>query len=83
MNNDQAVRTPTGAVVRYLDRSEGRVAFDVQGPEGAPLVVCLPGMGDLRQVFRFNVRSLLEAGLRVATMDLRGQGDSDTTFSRF
>jgi len=83
MNNDQAVRTPTGAVVRYLDRGEGRVAFDVQGPEGAPLVVCLPGMGDLRQVFRFNVPSLLEAGFRVATMDLRGQGDSDTTFSRF
>jgi pimeloyl-ACP methyl ester carboxylesterase len=40
-------------------------------------------MGDLRQVFRFNVEPLLAAGYRVATMDLRGQGDSDTTFDRF
>ena len=69
--------------VRFLDRGAGRVAYDVQGPEGAPLVVCLPGMGDRRQLYRFNVASLLDAGYRVATMDLRGQGDSDTTFDRF
>lgn len=70
-------------VVRHLDRGEGRVGYDVQGPGDAPLVVCAPGMGDLRQVFRFNVGSLLDAGFRVATIDLRGHGDSDTTFERF
>lgn len=69
--------------VRYLDRGTGRVAYDLQGPQDAPLVVLTPGMGDLRQVFRFNVEPLLVAGYRVATMDLRGQGDSDTTFDRF
>ena len=69
--------------VRYLDRGAGRVAYDVRGPEAAPLVVFAPGMGDLRQVFRFNVEPLLAAGYRVATMDLRGQGDSDTTFDRY
>lgn len=76
------VAAPQGAV-QYLDRGTGRIAYDVQGPADAPLVVITPGMGDLRQVFRFNIEPLLAAGYRVATMDLRGQGDSDTTFDRF
>jgi hypothetical protein len=50
--------------VSYLDRGEGRIAYDVQG-EG-PLVICVPGMGDLRSVFRFTVPALLAAGYRVA-----------------
>jgi len=73
---------PGGSAVRYLDRGEGRIGYDVAGPADAPLVVCLPGMGDLRTLYRFNVGSLLDAGYRVATMDLRGQGDSDPTFER-
>ena len=62
----------------YLERPEGRIAYDVAG-EG-PLVICVPGMGDVRSVFRFLASGLVEAGYRVATMDLRGHGDSDTTF---
>jgi pimeloyl-ACP methyl ester carboxylesterase len=65
----------------YLDRGDGRIAYEVQGT--GPLVVCLHGMGDLRSVFRFTVPALVEAGYRVATMDLRGHGDSDDTFSAF
>lgn len=65
----------------HLERPEGRIAYDVVG-EG-PLVVCAPGMGDLRRVFRFLVPELVEAGYRVATMDLRGHGESDTTFSAY
>jgi pimeloyl-ACP methyl ester carboxylesterase len=65
---------------RHLARPGGRVAYDVEGPEGAPLVICLPGMGDRRQVYRFTVPALVAAGYRVATMDLRGHGDSDATF---
>ncbi len=79
---DTAASSPQG-VVRYLDRGAGRIGYDVHGPDEAPLVVCAPGMGDLRQLYRFNVPALLEAGYRVASMDLRGQGDSDTTFDRF
>jgi len=68
-------------VTRYLERPEGRIAYDVSG-EG-PLVICAPGMGDLRQVFRFLAPELVEAGCRVATMDLRGHGESDATFSAY
>lgn len=64
-----------------LERPEGRIAYDVTG--AGPLVVCVPGMGDLRRVYRFLVPELVAAGHRVATVDLRGHGDSDPTFSAF
>ncbi len=66
---------------QYLQRPEGRIAYDVRG-EG-PLVVCLPGMGDVRFSYRVLAAELAAGGCTVATMDLRGHGDSDTTFSRF
>ena len=65
----------------YLDRGEGRIAYEVVG--SGPLVVCLHGMGDLRSTYRFTVPALVEAGYRVATMDLRGHGDSDDGFGAY
>jgi pimeloyl-ACP methyl ester carboxylesterase len=66
---------------RYLARPQGRIAYDVHG--AGPLVVCAPGMGDLRSVYRYLVPPLVAAGFRVATMDLRGHGDSDATFAAY
>lgn len=66
---------------RYLQRPEGRIAYDVCGT--GPLVVCVPGMGDLRSVYRFLAPMLTAAGYRVAMMDLRGHGDSNAGFSRY
>jgi Na+/H+-translocating membrane pyrophosphatase len=45
---------------RFLERSGGRIAYDVTG-EG-PLVVCAPGMGDVRAVYRFLAPALVAAG---------------------
>ncbi|HEX4442291.1 MAG TPA: alpha/beta hydrolase [Galbitalea sp.] len=64
-----------------LDREDGRIAYDVQGD--GPLVICAPGMGDIRQTFRYLVPALLDAGYRVATFDIRGHGESDTTFHSY
>lgn len=64
-----------------MKRPDGQIAFDVLG-EG-PLVVCIPGMGDLRSSYRFLVPQLVAAGYRVATMDLRGHGESSTTFDAY
>ena len=69
------------AMTQTLQRPEGRIGYDVTGD--GPLVVCLPGMGELRSVYRFTVPPLVDAGFRVATMDLRGHGDSDVGFSTF
>jgi pimeloyl-ACP methyl ester carboxylesterase len=75
--------TPAGLPdTTYLVRPEGRIAFDVAGGTG-PLVVCLPGMGELRSSYRHTRPALVQAGFRVATMDLRGHGDSDTTFTTY
>lgn len=63
----------------YLDRPEGRIAYSLSG-EG-PLVICIPGMGDVRSVYRFLGTALADAGFQVAAMDLRGHGDSDVTFN--
>src|ERR1700693_3559808 len=64
-----------------IDRPEGRIGYDVGG-EG-PLVVLVPGMGDLRSQYRFLAPVLRKEGFRVACTDLRGHGDSDTTFPSY
>jgi len=61
---------------KLLDVPGGRLAYDITGPEGAPLVICTPGMGDTRKVYRFLAPRLAGAGYRVATLDLRGEGES-------
>ena len=65
----------------FLSRAEGRIAYDVSGD--GPLVVLVPGMGDLRSTYRLLAPALRNAGYRVATTDLRGHGDSDTGFSSY
>ena len=65
----------------YLTRPEGRIGYDVDGT--GPLVVLVPGMGDLRGAYRFLAPALRGAGYRVASTDLRGHGDSDNTFTTY
>jgi pimeloyl-ACP methyl ester carboxylesterase len=73
-----AAAVPTTA---YLTRPEGRVGYDVGG--NGPLVVLVPGMGDLRAGYRFLCPALREASYRVACTDLRGHGDSDASFASY
>ena len=40
-------------------------------------------MGDLRSAYRFLAPALSEEGFQVACTDLRGHGDSDTTFKSY
>lgn len=65
---------------RYLETAEGRLAYDLTGETG-PLVVCVPGMGDLRGEYRYLAPSLAAAGYRVASLDLRGHGESGVGFN--
>jgi pimeloyl-ACP methyl ester carboxylesterase len=66
---------------QFLERDEGRVAYEVRG-EG-PLVLCVPGIGELRSIYRYTVPALVANGFRVASIDLRGHGDSDASFSSY
>jgi pimeloyl-ACP methyl ester carboxylesterase len=58
----------------WLARDGGRVAYSETGR--GPLVVCVPGIGDIREEYRFLTPELVRAGYRVAEMDLRGHGES-------
>ena len=65
----------------YLVIDGSRIAYDVAG--SGPLVVCSPAMGDTREAYRPLAGQLVEAGFRVALVDLRGHGDSDAGFSAY
>ena len=60
----------------YADVVGGRIAYEVAGQ--GPLVVLSPGMGDTRSTYRFLAPLIANAGYRVASVDLRGHGQSST-----
>lgn len=64
-----------------VNRPGGTIAVETTGQ--GPLVVCVPGMGESRASFRHLTPGLVEAGYRVAAMDLRGHGDSSLGFDPF
>lgn len=72
----------TQQIVNYLDRrAQGKIAYDVQG--SGPLVMLVPGMGELRSTYRFLSPVLVAAGYTVVTVDLRGHGESSSSFSSY
>lgn len=65
---------------RFLDHEDGRLAFDDTGGDG-PLVLAVPGMGDLRSQYRALRPVLVRAGCRVVTLDVRGFGESSADWA--
>jgi pimeloyl-ACP methyl ester carboxylesterase len=61
-------------MTEQLTIGTNQLTYDVTG-EG-PLVVLAHGIGDSRHSYRFLVPGLVAAGYRVASVDLRGCGDS-------
>ncbi|MBM0225425.1 MULTISPECIES: alpha/beta fold hydrolase [Micromonospora] len=60
--------------ISQVARDGGTIAYEVHG-EG-PLVVLSHGMGENRRSFRHLIPLLVRAGYRVASVDVRGHGDS-------
>lgn len=67
---------------QHLTVDGGTLAYEVTGSSG-PLVVLAHGMGDDRRAYRFLAPRLVEAGYRVATVDLRGCGASSVGWSSY
>ncbi len=65
----------------FLDRPDGRIAYTDQG--SGPLVVMVPGLGDLKEDYRFLAPKVAAAGYRVVTMDLRGHGGSSVSWPSY
>lgn len=74
--------TAAPAATRLLTVAEGRIAYDDTGGTG-PLVVAIPGMGDLRSEYRALRPLLQQAGYRVVTMDVRGHGETSARWSDY
>lgn len=68
-------------MVERLQVEGGEIAFDVSG--SGPLVVLAHGMGDSRRSYRFVVPALVEAGFRVANVDIRGCGESSAAWGSY
>jgi pimeloyl-ACP methyl ester carboxylesterase len=62
-------------MTEHLTIDGGTLAYELSGATG-PLLVLAHGMGDSREAFRFLTPLLVEAGYRVAAVDLRGHGES-------
>jgi len=75
-------QTPPVPETRFLALGEGRIAYDDTGGPG-PLVLAIPGMGDLRSEYRALRPLLVQAGWRVVTMDVRGHGESSAPWSDY
>ena len=77
MTNRDSIHPAT----QHLAVSGGTIAFDERG--SGPLLLLVPGMGDLRFTYRFLAPALAAAGYRVVTTDLRGHGDSSVGFDSY
>ncbi|MFE2537066.1 alpha/beta fold hydrolase [Streptomyces sp. NPDC059371] len=69
-------------MTEFLNVEGGTIAYEVSGVAG-PLVVVAHGMGDSRDAYRFFTPALVEAGYRVAAVDLRGHGESSVGWASY
>ncbi|KAI8925106.1 Alpha/Beta hydrolase protein [Entophlyctis helioformis] len=76
-----------GAPHKTLAIDKGSIAYEVGKPaagvDTGRVAIALPGLGDLRQTYRFVGPKLVEQGITFIAVDLRGTGDSTTSFSSF
>ncbi|MDZ5662406.1 alpha/beta hydrolase [Nocardioides sp. S-58] len=61
-------------MTEHLRIGDNALAYDVSGD--GPLVVLAHGIGDSRHSYRFLAPALVDAGFRVANLDIRGCGES-------
>ena len=67
---------------RFLKVDGGHIAYDDTDGDG-PLILAIPGMGDLRSEYRLLRPILQNAGYRVVTMDVRGFGETSAQWSDY
>lgn len=68
-------------MTQYLSVENGTLAYDLQGK--GPLVVCSPSLGDIRAEYRFLIPQLVRAGYQVASLDVRGHGETSPTWTDY
>lgn len=69
-------------MTEFVQVDGGTLAYETTGGSG-PLLVLVPGIGNSRDAYRFLAPALAGAGYRVATVDLRGCGESSATWPSY
>lgn len=69
-------------MTEYLTIDGGTLAYETAGASG-PLLVLAHGIGDSRAAYRFVTPALVDAGYRVAAVDLRGCGESSAEWAGY
>jgi len=69
-------------LTKFLEVEGGRIAYDDTGGDG-PVVLAIPGMGDLRSEYRALRPVLQREGYRVVTMDVRGFGETSAQWQDY
>ncbi len=69
------------SLTEYVEVKGGRIAYEVIGR--GPLVVLSPGIADTRSTYRLLAPLIANAGYRVASVDLRGHGESSTGWDSY
>ncbi|WP_174287435.1 alpha/beta fold hydrolase [Sphingomonas bacterium] len=67
---------------QFITTEGGRVAFEDTGGAN-PVILAIPGMGDLRSEYRLIRPFLQQAGYRVVTIDARGFGETSAKWSDY
>lgn len=66
----------------YLSIGSNKIGFDDTGGDG-PVIIAIPGIGDLRSEYRYLRPLLMQAGYRVVTMDVRGCGETSALWDDY
>lgn len=66
---------------KFFERETGKIAYDLCGT--GPLVLGVPGMGDVRAEYRLLAPRLAAAGFTFASMDVRGHGETDAQWAEY
>lgn len=74
--------TAPASETQFLTINSGQIAYDDTGGDG-PLILAIPGMGDLRSEYRKLRPILRKAGYRVVTMDVRGFGETSARWDDY
>lgn len=67
---------------QFLEVNGGRIAYDDTGGDG-PVILAIPGMGDLRSEYRALRPILQSEGFRFVTMDVRGFGETSAHWTDY
>lgn len=65
----------------YFVNEGKRLAYTDQGQ--GEVVLLVPGLGDLKESYRFLVPGIVQAGFRAVCLDVRGHGESDAEWDDY